>query len=522
MESTCLRLTELPNTSRLFADYTYNFEQVARYYDHAPQDFHSAAARIDYPVERRQALVAALREQNGESPLLDELARPGTLAVVTGQQVGLFGGPAYTIFKALSATALARRLNQEGIPCVPVFWLATEDHDFAEVNHAWVFDHAHRPVRAEVPDHNPSRRPVGRIPVDSTGLPALRAALEGFPFGEEALALVEQSYAPGRDFGSAFSSLMRGLLGAHKLLYFDPMHASSRRLAAPLIRDALAAAPELAALVLERNQDLAARGYHAQVHFEEQTSLVFLLENERRVALHRQGPEYAANGRRLSAAELADRAEELSPNALLRPVVQDYLLPTVAYVGGPAELAYLAQAQVIYHRLLGRMPVAVHRQSSTLLDARSGKLLARYNLSIADFFHGEDALKERMAQRLVPPELGHAFDRTLAQANRLFDELGAALGQFDSSLAAAFATSRRKIAFQLSKTERKAAREAMRRNERAVEDARYLADLIYPNRHLQERLYSILPFVARHGAGLIDRLAGEFTRTCPDHRVIVL
>src|ERR1041385_7708244 len=155
MDCSCIRQTELPGTTQLFADFTYHPERVVEFYPWATfphseaETFRTAARNAAYPDDRRSALVAALRDQNGDSALLDRLSRPGTVAVVTGQQVGFLSGPAYTIYKALTAVRLAERLKSLGIDAVPVFWLATEDHDFAEVNHAWVFDRNHQPSRLE-------------------------------------------------------------------------------------------------------------------------------------------------------------------------------------------------------------------------------------------------------------------------------------------------------------------------------------------------------------------------------------
>jgi bacillithiol synthase len=513
MESACVRQDELPQTSKLFADFLYHFDRVAAFYawsPHDPASYAAAAARIEYPLERRAALVAALREQNGQSPELDVLAQPGAVAVVTGQQVGLFCGPCYAIYKALTAAQLARRLTNAGILAVPIFWLATEDHDFAEVNHCWVFDAAHRPLRLEIPGANPERRPVGEIPVADPPVDALRQALRDFAFGEEIVTAVEDAYAPGATFGSAFARLLRKLVPG--LLSLNPLDPAMRRLAAPLLGQAVEAAPQLAARLAERSRQLTATGYHTQVHLEEHTSLVFLLENGRRLALDRRDAGYSA---------LSGRAEQLSPNALLRPVVQDYMLPTVAYVGGPGEVAYLAQTQVIYEQLRRPMPVAVQRQSATLLDVRSRKLIRRYSLALPDFFQGEELLRERIARTLVPPELAATIEDTKSQLARALDLLDASLQEFDPTLAAALAMSRRKIAWQLSRIERKVAREAFRRNERAAGDAAWLSSLVFPEKHLQERFYSILPFLARHGLGLIERLSEELTPECRDHRIIV-
>jgi uncharacterized protein YllA (UPF0747 family) len=216
-----------------------------------------------------------------------------------------------------------------------------------------------------------------------------------------------------------------------------------------------------------------------------------------------------------------DRAASLSPNALLRPVIQDSMLPTAAYVGGPAETAYFAQSEPIYRTILGRMPVPVPRASFTLLDQRSHKLLARYQLTLGDFFHGEEVLRARIAAKLVPPALNQAIGDTAKSVDGLLDQLGREMASFDPTLAAALERSGKKIHYQLGKIERKAGREALRRDARAAKDAASLYGLIYPERHLQERLYSILPFLAKHGLDLIDRLSETIQMDCPDHRLLV-
>jgi bacillithiol synthase len=528
MECTCIRHTELPHTTKLFADFVYHFDRVNSFYSYPPFDpaaYGAAAAQIDFPNDRRAALVAALRIQNGDSELLTKLAQPGTVAVVTGQQVGLFSGPAYTIYKALTAIRVARELTSRGIAAVPIFWLATEDHDFAEINQCWTFDAAHQPIELAVRDYDAAAvagRPVGEVAVAQYPTEALRRSLQGFPFGDELAGQVEQAYGNGATFGAAFGALLKKLLPGYGLLHIDPMLPAVRELAAPAIRAALSQAPELTEALLERNQELIAAGYHAQVHVENHTSLVFLLEGGRRIALKRKNGEYSANGRRFSTQELMDRAASLSPNALLRPVAQDSILPTVAYIGGPAELAYLAQSQVIYRRILGRMPVALPRSGFTLLDQRSDKLMRRYHLRLQDFFHGDECLRGQVAAELIPPAVANAMSDAKASTAAALDRLSVALADFDPTLVAALANNRRKIEYQLSKMERKIGREAIRRDERASREAAYLCNLIYPHKHLQERLYSIVPFLAKHGLDLVDRIYENIQLDCPDHRLLTV
>ena len=525
MEPSCIRQTELPHTTKLFADYIYHPDRVASFFPYStndPEAFSKAAAAIDFPADRRAALVAALRRQNGDHPVLETLSRPGTVAVVTGQQVGLFSGPAYTVYKALTAVHLARRLSARGIPAVPVFWLATEDHDFAEVNQAWVFDAQHRPVEMGAEATPGPGQPVGTIVIGSAPWEQAAEAMRDLPFAEEAVALARDAYQPGRTFGEAFAALVDALVGKFGLLRVDPMAPEMRALAAPLLREAVAAAPELTDALLERGKQLAAAGYHAQVHVEATTSLFFLLDQNQRLNLRRQGDTYLAQGQRLSSAELRDQAQRLSPNALLRPVVQDYMLPTIAYVGGPAELAYLAQSQVLYQRLLGRQPIALHRAGFTLIDARSAERMQRFGLDLPAFFHGQDRLREQIAAKLVPPAVRSAVAEARQQTAATLARLSGELAGFDASLKDALATSRRKIEYQVAKIERKIGREALARDARAADQAASLYGLIYPNKHLQERLYAILPFIAKHGLGVIDQIHDNLQLDCPDHRVLEL
>ncbi len=522
MEPTCVRHTELPQTSKLFTDFLYHYDRVATFYaGHPanPDSYRTVARQLHYPDSRRAALVAALREINGHHRSLDLLARPGTLAVVAGQQVGLFSGPCYTVYKALTAIKLARHLTSSGLPAVPVFWLATEDHDADEVNHCWSFDAALTPVPLRVDTSSFPRQPAGRIPLLNPPLNLLRTSLSGLPHGDEVAAIAEACYASGKTLGVAFHELLRRIL-PDCLLFIDPLHPRVRALAAPILREAVAAAPDLVNRFGERGRELESAGYHAQVRLESRASLFFLLEGGQRIPLRRQNTAYAAGDQLLEPDELAARAERISPNALLRPVVQDYILPTVAHVAGPSEIAYLAQSAVAYRTLLGHMPVIVPRSAFTTLDARAAKLLKRYRLRLDSFFHGVEPVQDRISRSLVPPSLQELLRKTAQSVTAQIDALRAQLAAFDPTLAAATETSRSKILYQLAKIERKVRREALRRDQRAAADALYLSHLIFPYKHLQERFYTILPFLARHGLDFIDRLYENVHLDCPDHVVL--
>jgi bacillithiol biosynthesis cysteine-adding enzyme BshC len=524
MHCTCVRQTELPGTSRLFADVLYHPDRTARFYSHPIRDlnsYRSAAAAIQFPDDRRAALVAALRLQNPAGQSLDRLAQPGTVVVATGQQVGLFSGPAYTVYKALHAVRLAEWLSANGLAAVPAFWLATEDHDFAEVNHTFVFDGAYQPHKLEM-RRSATAQPVGGVELVDPPTAELLSAMEGLPFAGELAALVGESYRPGASMGSAFSDLLRRLLARFDILQVDPMLPAFRQLAAPAMRAAVESSSQLNEALLARTRELQDGGYHAQVHVESETSLFFLLENGRRLALKRRGDQYMINSRRLDAAELAARADSLSPNALLRPVVQDSMLPTVATIGGPAEVAYFAQSQVLYQTILGRMPVVVPRTGFTILDARSAKQMARYGVSFEDCFAGQDAFRERLAAHLIPATLSRSIAETRETVEAAVTRLQSELSAFDPTLAKAAGNSARKITHQLSKIEAKTGREILRRDQRASRDAASLYGLMYPERHLQERIYSMVPLLAKHGLELIDHIHEAIELDCPDHRLMIV
>jgi uncharacterized protein YllA (UPF0747 family) len=250
--------------------------------------------------------------------------------------------------------------------------------------------------------------------------------------------------------------------------------------------------------------------------------LFFVLENGKRIALRRQEGSYLSSDRRYTPAELAQHAENLSPNAILRPVMQDYLLPTAAYVGGPAEIAYFAQSQVLYEALLGGMPRVVSRAGFTILNHRTTKLMKRYCLEIKDLFPGEQALAEKIASRLIPPALQEQFAAAGKSVTRELSKLTSELESFDPTLKDALEKSREKMLYQLAKMQSKVARETMRRTGHAASDASYLINSIYPHKHLQERLYSVLPFLALHGPGFIEQIHQNVRLDCPDHILLPL
>jgi len=520
MQPSCVRQDQIPGTSALFADYLYQFDKLSAFFPYSSwqTDGVAAAAKsVSFPADRRAQIVAALAQQNDNSAALAKLAEPNTVAIVTGQQVGFLLGPAYTIFKALTAVKLAEYLNEQGISAVPVFWCATEDHDLAEVDHAWVFNQDARPAKVSLAGSIVNGGPVGDVVLNEIPLTEMRLALGDLPFADEVMKRIDEAYQTGVTLGGAFRKLLEATLKGLGLLYLDPLAAPVREVASPFLCDAVQRVPELLSALRARNHEIGAAGYHTQVHIDDDSSLFFLLKNGRRWPIRWKNGRFISKEASYSPTELGTLAGQLSPNALLRPVMQDFLLPTASYVAGPAETAYFAQSAVLYNKLLGRMPVIYPRNSFTLVDARAGKLLARYDLRVPDLLDHQENVKGLLAARLVPPALSEQIKAAHTSASQALAQLQGGLGQFDPTLQAAAGKSTAKIAYQFAKLERKIARETMRRDERATKDADYLLNLIYPQRHLQERFYSIIPFLAKHGFDLPQELLAQIQLSCPDH-----
>jgi bacillithiol biosynthesis cysteine-adding enzyme BshC len=525
MQPSCIHQSEIPGTSRLFQDYLYHFDRLEGFYAWPfadPQSFHRSAASIHYPTDRREQLVAALRKQNGDSAALAKLAEPGTVAVVTGQQVGLLSGPEYTIFKMLTAVKLAEELNASGINAVPVFWAASEDHDLAEVDHAWVFNQSGAPARISVANTVSNGGPVGLVEFNADPLADLRSALGELPFADTVVGKLRPWYRPGATFAGAFLGFFKDLLKDFGILFIDPLQPEIRNIVAPFLRETVARAPELTRGLRQRSSELVKAGYHAQVVVDEDASLLFLLSGSKRIPIRFRDGRFVTKDRSYSPQELAAEADRISPNALLRPVMQDYLLPTVTYVAGPSEIAYMAQGQVLYENLLGRMPVIFPRNSFTLLDAKASKLMDRFGLTLPDLLDHQDSVKSRIARKLVPSSISETLAALQTNLRTSLENVQNELSRFDVTLESAAKKSAAKIAYQVDKLARKTANETLRRDQRTNADTAYLINLAFPHKHLQERFYSIVPFLAKYGWDLPEQIYGNVQLTCPHHMVRVI
>lgn len=533
----CFPITVAPAMNRLFLDYCAGDEKVRRFYPSLRPGGRWFESGPCEPVSAE--LVQILAEQNPaatDSAVGRSLAalRQGAGPVVTGQQVGLFGGPLYTPFKAATAVARARQAAAAGKPHVPIFWLASEDHDFAEIDHV-VFPARKELKKLTYVDKDTGSRPVGGLVLDECITPLLDQAGELFG-SSDAMDALSAAYQPGRTFAQAFQEFYSKAFAASGLVVLDASGRSVHALGAPVLRAGIERADELHAALVERNRELEAAGYHAQVAVARQSSLLFLIDEQSgaRVALKRTASSAAepkglwqAGCQTLSADELlgilASEPERISPSALLRPVFQDFLLSTSLTIGGPAEIAYFAQSEVLFARILGRVTATQARFSATLVEPAIGQLLDRHELSLNHVFsQSESSLAQLLAARAMPVE----GKQKLAKAGKALDEelqpLLQWMGKLDDGLGRSAATAANKMRYQMNRLRRLAANFQLQREASLGRHAQAISQALFPDGVLQERVIGAAYYLARYGYELVEKIVEQVQNDCPGHTVMWL
>jgi bacillithiol biosynthesis cysteine-adding enzyme BshC len=496
----------------------------------------ASACGPDHWMDRatRAAVVGLLTKQNlamgAGTETLANLGRlaDGANAVVTGQQVGLFGGPLMTLAKAATAVRRAEDASRAGHPHVPIFWMASEDHDLAEVDHVLLpgKDSGLHPLRLKTPTHHAV--PVGNIPLGGAVRPLLDE-LQKYLGDGDAWRLLADAYTPENTYAGAFGRLLHHLFARHGLIVIDASTRDFHALARPVLRAAIEQAAPLREALQERTRTLESSGHHAQVLVTDTSSLLFLLDEKTgaRHALKQTTKEmWAAGNERYHTKDLLailDSApERISPSALLRPVMQDALLPTSAYIGGPAEIAYFAQSQVVYERVLGRVTPVLPRLSITLVEHATARLLEHYGLAITDIFHGADELAQRLAARSLPVE---GKRRLAATGDALEQEINGLLAWMeaqDVSLGHAARTAASKMRYQMGRLRRLAANFALQRENKLRRHAEMLQQHLFPSGHLQDRVLAGAWFLRLAPEGLVPLLVEHAHGRCPGNLIVPL
>jgi len=433
-------------------------------------------------------------------PGRDRLAAGEVLAVTTGQQPGLFTGPLYTIYKALSAGALARRLERERkVPVVPVFWVAGDDHDFAEANHAVVLSAAGELVRIVLRERPADglllplfREPCG--PEIGAALKQLRDVLPETEFKGDVLAWLEAAYRPEANLADACAEALNRLVGPRGIAVFRAHDPAAKRAAAPWLLRAL------------------------DVTLPDGLSPVLVEGSAGRDRLRGDGdaPVARRSGERFTRAALeriaAETPERLSPNVLLRPVIEAALFPTVAYAAGPGELEYLPEAAPLYARLGVTPQTPVPRWSGFLLESRVEKVLERYGLTPADFAGPPGALEARLARDAVPADIADTLVRLRAELDLHYGRLGTEVARVDPTLERTVQSARNAALAGTHEVEKKLVASLKRGNETLTGQLERARAALAPAGQPQERVLTAASFLVRYGPGLIDAIDAEVAR----------
>jgi bacillithiol biosynthesis cysteine-adding enzyme BshC len=541
MTNTTIPYQRVPHASALFVDYLYHFDRVSGFYNGPPyllSSYKTVAAQLPSFERKRGEVCAILLRQNkafgcGDATFenLQRLAQAGSFAVVTGQQVGLFSGPAFTIFKALTTVRLASYLAEQGLPVVPVFWLATEDHDLAEVAEVATLDDEYNLI--SLADHGDSPSPrssVGNVRLTGESTQALARLEACLPSGSPRDALLQdlrENYAPGATWVEAFGRFMARLLSRWGVILLNPLDPAVHQLSAEVYLQALERAPELRAKLQERSQLLSRSGYHAQVKVTEDSTLLFVTREGNRLPIHQRDGDYFIEGTQKTSLdelqrELAADPIAFSPNVLLRPLVQDTLLPTIAYIAGPSELAYLGQAQVLYEAFGRPQPVFFPRAAFTLVDHRIQRLLDKYRLSVGDVWLGEEHLRGKIAAVGLTEGWSERFTQAQQDMASLLARLRSDVERLDPTLLEALQHAQEKIHYQMDRLRGKLNRAGLARSELLQRHAQALTRFLMPQKDLQERRVGGAYFLGRAGYELLPRLLLQIQTDRPGHQVLSL
>ena len=545
MKAQCLPFSQIPHTTQLFADFLAYSPKVRPFYPHPPyfsEWIKQQASALQYDSGRRERVSAILERQNqswNASP--ETLAnirrlRQGAAAIVTGQQVGLFGGPMFSLYKALSAVKLAEEATAAGIDAVPVFWLATYDHDLSEVNHVSLPGTDGILRTLSTPSHGVPNAPVSDVRLGDEILPVVEEAAKLLG-DSEVSHFLREAYRPGESLGTAFARLFARLFASRGVILLDASDAELHRVAAPMYRAAIERAADLESALLARGEALEKSGYRQQVKVTPFSVLLFTMREASRTPIHRQtngalksnAADFLIGGEeaeKLSATELLDRIEKhpenFSPNVLLRPVVQDYLLPTLAYTGGAAEAAYFAQAGAVYEMLLRRVTPIVPRFSATIVEPKVQRWLRQYEIDVPFVLQNAPALRQKLASRSLPEGLQAAFDTAQHSVESSLQDLRSSLEKLDATLVGASETAASKIKYQLDRLRQLASAAELRRSEVISRHADALTSALYPDGALQERGIAGVYFLARHDTDLLQAIENTMHTDCHDHQILEL
>jgi bacillithiol biosynthesis cysteine-adding enzyme BshC len=529
-----------PWIRRLAADYAYDFRSVAPFFSGDPADrgaWADAIARTQAHDRRRDAIAAVIarqQERRGAPPRAREagalLADRSTVAIVTGQQAGLFGGPLFTLFKALTAIKLAEQVARDHkVPAVAVFWIDAEDHDWEEVRSCTVFDETFAPRSVSLPARPGAEpAPVATVALDQSIVDVLAEIERLLPPTEFRGPLIDslrRAYAPGIGMADAFGRWMEEVLGNRGLIVYDSSDATSKPLVGQVFARELSMPGTTVRLAALAGSDLTARGYHAQVHGQDDGVALFHIDGGRR-AIRQQDGRFVIGDEQYAAPALVEQATTqpggFSPNVLLRPIVQDTLFPTICYVAGPNELAYLGQLRGVYQHFGVPMPLFYPRATATILDAAALRFLTKYKLPLEALQAQDEAALNELLKTQIPPVVEESFSEAEKAIDAQMARLVQAMPALDPTLEGAARSTLERMQRDLQTLHGKMIQAAKRRDETLRRQFIHARALAFPGGHAQERTVGFLSFLNQYGPALVDRLDEELPLDLGRHWIVTI
>ena len=529
-----------PWIRRLASDYAFAYANVSNFFagDPATADAWADTIRRSQGLTRKPAEIAKVladqQERRGAPAASREvaakLAEPATRVVITGQQAGLFGGPFFTLLKALTAMKLAAKVEREhGVAVVPVFWIDAEDHDWQEVSGCTVLDSelAPRSIRlADLP--GAGDLPIAKLTLNdgiTAAVDQLAAALPDTEFRAEIIDALRTCYQPGAGMASSFGRWLESVLGPHGLVVYDSSDPAAKPLARDVFVKEVSQPGTTAAIAARAGEALVAKGYHAQATLADGTVSLFHLNHERS-AIHVDGAQASIGERQLSLSELVEEArskpEHFSPNVLLRPLVQDTIFPTICYVAGPNELAYLGQLKDVYAHFGVPMPLMYQRATATLVDSATLRFLTKYELPLTALRAQDEAALNHLLQTQLPPIVEQSLTAVAAAINERMDAVAKAVPQIDQTLDGAVKSTLGKLQHEVQALHNKVIQAAKRRDDTLRRQFQRAQALTFPQGHPQEREVGFVWFLNRYGPALVDRLIDELPLEMGHHWVLTI
>lgn len=537
-----LSFKELSGSTRLFLDYLFNYPRLSEFFNgnfNQLDSYRGIAEQVGKNQYPRSELAALLTDQNrgfgATSRTLENInsLKDGkTKVVFTGQQIGLFGGPLYTIYKSLTLLKLAKKLESElKTKVIPIFWMATDDHDFREINHIFFSDRQDKLVKLEYqPEKNWSGYPSSQILLDKnvqTTLEILHSGLKSAKFTLPVLEKLSDAYRPGRSYHLAFAHWMTSLLGKFGLILLNPADPTFKSLLKPIFKNELEMNGNLEKLIEQTSRNLESKNYHRQVRRKENLTNLFY-HSPQRVNVTKENGSFGwqGNDRKLSGPEvikiLDQTPQNFSANVLLRPVLESFLFPNLSHVAGPSEIAYFAQTKPLHKEFGVSMPVVCPRRSLTLIEPKVKRILGEYNISLPKLNQDVEAVYSRLIEEKLPQDARQILDRTRKELKETVTNAGEKLLKLQPGLKQNLEFTVGKIDFEFNKFQEKFL-QAYKKQFKQIKDELYLAhDSVFPQHELQERTHNITYYLTRHGFELIDILYDRIDLENPDHQIVEL